>query len=249
MTDLGGRRVLVTRSRKQASKLSAALREAGAEPIECPVLDIEPLESFVVRAALHSIHSFDSLVFTSQNGVRAFADLVQTRTTLPRVYTIGPATAAEAKKRLRAEARYPERHYVAESLLRLMIADGVVGKSYLLLLADETRDVLAKGLREGGAEATVVPIYRSVIHPRAADQLALLLGRGLDAITIASSKTMEFLHRATPEELRPALRQVPIVSIGPITTATAIAMGYDVAAEAEESTIASLVTAVGQALG
>lgn len=248
MSDLTGRRVLVTRSRKQSSKLSAALREAGAEPVECPVLQIEPLESIVVRAALHSLHKYDALVFTSQNGVRAFADFTQTRAAMPRVYAIGPATAAEVKKHLRVDARLPDGHYVAESLLRLMIADGIVAKSFLLLLADETRDVLAKGLKEGGADATVVPIYRTVIHPQAADQLAMLLGRGLDAITVASSKTMEFLHRATPEELRPALRAIPIVSIGPITSATAIAMGYDVAAEAAESTITSLVDAVGQVL-
>ena len=248
MGELRGKRVLVTRSRSQASRFSKLLREHGAVPIECPVLAVEPLDSAIVRAALRSTAGYDAMVFTSQNGVKAFAELVDTRDTLPPIYAIGPATGAAVKKRLDADAKHPESRFVAESLLKLMIEDGVADKSVLLLLAEETRDVLAKGLRAAGASATVVPIYKTAIHPDAAAALLHAVGDGLDAVTVASSKTMEFLHRALPDDLRGILKKTPIVSIGPITTATAIAMGYDVADEAIPATLEGLIDAVTRAL-
>ena len=39
---LAGRACLVTRAAHQASKLSDALRALGAEPVEVPVLEIQP---------------------------------------------------------------------------------------------------------------------------------------------------------------------------------------------------------------
>ena len=43
---LSGRRVLVTRAAHQAGKLSEGLRALGAEPVEVPVLEIQPAGQF-----------------------------------------------------------------------------------------------------------------------------------------------------------------------------------------------------------
>jgi uroporphyrinogen-III synthase len=43
---LAGRRVLVTRARHQAGKLSEGLRALGAEPVEVPVIEIQPPSDF-----------------------------------------------------------------------------------------------------------------------------------------------------------------------------------------------------------
>ena len=53
---LAGKRVLVTRALHQAGKLSEGLRALGAEPVEVPVLEIRPPESFeALDAALLSL--------------------------------------------------------------------------------------------------------------------------------------------------------------------------------------------------
>jgi uroporphyrinogen-III synthase len=72
---LAGRRVLVTRAAHQAGKLSQALRTLGVEPVEVPVLAIRPPADFApLDLALHSLDSYDWLIFTSANTVRALTD-------------------------------------------------------------------------------------------------------------------------------------------------------------------------------
>ena len=67
--------VLVTRSRAQASRLSAALRELGAGVIESPTIRIEPPADLgPLEAALRRVGEFDWLVLTSPNGVAAVLD-------------------------------------------------------------------------------------------------------------------------------------------------------------------------------
>src|SRR5207248_11712195 len=72
---LSGVRVLVTRTREQASELSAILSELGAEVIEAPAIRVEPPSSHTkLDAAIRRLaaSSYAWVVFTSANGVRAF---------------------------------------------------------------------------------------------------------------------------------------------------------------------------------
>ena len=72
---LAGRRVLVTRAAHQAGKLSEGLRALGAEPVEVPLLEIHPPESFAaLDTALLALGSYDWLILTSANTVRAIAE-------------------------------------------------------------------------------------------------------------------------------------------------------------------------------
>jgi uroporphyrinogen III methyltransferase/synthase len=70
---LFGRRVLVTRAREQADELSGLLAEQGAEPIECPTIQVVPPDSWVeLDGAIAGLKQFQWLVFTSVNGVKPF---------------------------------------------------------------------------------------------------------------------------------------------------------------------------------
>ena len=70
---LSGKRVLVTRSRPQASVLSRMLAEEGAEAIEVPTIEIAPPADFAsLDEALRDIGGFGWMVFTSVNGGGGF---------------------------------------------------------------------------------------------------------------------------------------------------------------------------------
>src|SRR2546423_10706417 len=104
---LQGKRILVTRTREQASALSERLKASGAIPVEFPTisiappLDWAPLDSALRRLCTPSPQPFYTwLVFTSVNGVNfcferlsslGFAIMAIRRM---RVAAIGPATAA-----------------------------------------------------------------------------------------------------------------------------------------------------------
>lgn len=125
---LAGRRILVTRAAHQAGKLSEALRELGAEPVEVPVLEIRPPESFdPLDRALRQLGVYNWLIFTSANAVRTLVEriaAVGVRTgPLPslKVAAVGAATARAAQDVGFPVTFVPE-SYVAESLVEGLLA-------------------------------------------------------------------------------------------------------------------------------
>ena len=72
---LFGRRILVTRTREQASKLTGSLAALGAQVIECPTIRLTPPSDWApVDRAIERMPDFDWLVLTSPNGVRFLMD-------------------------------------------------------------------------------------------------------------------------------------------------------------------------------
>ena len=67
---LFGKRVVITRSRAQASELVDQLLELGADGLEFPTIRIEPaLDGERLRQAIELVDEYDWIVFTSANGV------------------------------------------------------------------------------------------------------------------------------------------------------------------------------------
>ncbi len=102
---LFGKRIVVTRTREQASQLSKQLFERGAEVLEIPTIKIqEPYNPGNVLDALLELNSYDWLVFTSPNGVTAFFNYFfkgfQDMRDIGgvKIAAIGPATAEKLKE-------------------------------------------------------------------------------------------------------------------------------------------------------
>jgi uroporphyrinogen-III synthase len=79
--------IVVTRPQAEAETLALKLKALGYRPLVEPLLEIVPL-----AVSLPPLEPYRALVFTSANGVRAFADLSAVRH-LP-VYAVGGATSA-----------------------------------------------------------------------------------------------------------------------------------------------------------
>src|SRR5207245_10869957 len=73
---LSGKRIVGTRTRKQAGALTAQLRALGADVFELPTIRIEPPTDLREFAELvQDAHQYDWIVFTSPNGVDAFFEI------------------------------------------------------------------------------------------------------------------------------------------------------------------------------
>jgi uroporphyrinogen-III synthase len=251
---LAGRRVLVTRAAHQAGKLSEALRALGAEPVEVPVLEIAPPESYAaLDKALLTLATYDWLILTSANTVRVLVEravVLGVALEQPaglKVAAVGEATAAAARKTGFIVTFVPE-SYLAESLV-----DGMAGRSngqrILLARASVARDVIPDALQAAGASVDVVDAYRNVMPEPAPEQLRQALAKGIDAVTFTSSSSATHLAAAADAAGAPwPFTGVSAASIGPITSATLREMGWEPAVEANPSNISGLAAAVARLL-
>lgn len=256
---LFGWRVVVTRSRHQASALVSAFEDLGASCIEFPVIKIEPPDSFDgLDDAIRRLHDFDWVVFTSANGVSAFFGRLAAlgadvrRLSKARIAAIGRETARALAERGLVCDVVPEK-YVAEDLARAMIDFAAAGHAslsgarVLLPRAASARDVLVDMLSEVGAEVLEVAAYKTAMDGDGmAEEVARALSKGeAHIVTFTSSSTVHnFAALIGKERAKDLLKDAVVACIGPITANTAREYGIEPTVVAEDHTIAGLVSAV-----
>jgi uroporphyrinogen-III synthase len=253
---LTGLRILVGRARHQASSLSSALRDLGAEVLEIPFIEIRKPRSYKpLDHALQILDSYDWLILTSVNGVDAVWErlnkLYLTNSSLAhlKIVAIGPATA-DAVKEHGAKVNVVPKEYVAESVVT-SLRNRVKGKRVLLARAKVARDVIPLELRKLGAHVDVVEAYETVVPQASRKLLNATLkskARRPHLITFTSSSTVRNLTallqgRGQQINLK-QLDGILFASIGPITSATLRQLGLRVDIEAEQYTIPGLVAAI-----
>jgi uroporphyrinogen III methyltransferase/synthase len=246
---LFGKRVLITRTRRQASTLARLLADEGAVPVELPSIEIEPIEDAErVDATIASLKTYAWVVFTSANAVELFFEHLAERGLdsrafgAARVAAIGPATARALLERgIRADVVPAE--YVAEAVVEAMRGAISPGDRVLLPRAESARAELISGLESLGASVDEVPIYRAAVPSEASPEVLRQLRDGaIDIVTFTSSSTVRnliaMLGDAAP------LQRATIACIGPITAKTADEHGLRVDVMASEYTVEGLVAAL-----
>lgn len=246
---LFGKKIVVTRTRQQASALSKQLALLGADVIELPTIRIEPAEDQLEFGQLvQDCHTYEWIVFTSPNGVDAFFTMFDKLYNDARsiggarIACVGPGTAEKIKARHLAVDLMPEKNFVAEGLVKAFDQhQNMENVNVLWVRGAETREVIANGLTAMGAIVDEAIGYRTVAETEDnLEALARLKNEGTDMITFTSASTVEHfldLHVQLPENCK-------IASIGPVTSAAIKQYGFNVDVEARESTIPGLVAAI-----
>lgn len=250
---LFGQRIVVTRTREQASQLSKQLLERGAEVFEIPTIKIvPPTKQRELAEALLELNSYDWLVFTSPNGVsaffeyffKAFDDMRDIGGV--RIAAVGPATAAKLKE-LHLKVNLMPEEYVAKQIADAFKKfESIENLKILLLRAEVATPELPKELEEMGAIVDDVAVYKTVAETE--DQngtAAKLMEQGADWITFTSSSTVENFHARIPlPELLKKFPATKLASIGPETSKAIAALGLKPTLEAKPHTIEGLVKAI-----
>ena len=252
---LSVKRILVTRARHQASALSRLLAERGAEPIELPSIDIQPIaDSTELDQAISNLTDYHWIIFTSTNGVVSFWQRLNnlkldSRALCGRqIGAIGPATAAALVSRGVTPDYVPE-IYTTEGILAGLGHLDIIGQRFLLPRAEMADKDLVQGIRKLGAEVHEVTAYHTLPASESiAEAKRMLISGEIDVITFTSSSTVTNLVAAFQGEPLP-INQAKIACIGPKTAEAASKAGLKVDILASEQTILGLVSAIEEYFG
>ena len=249
MASLFDKRVVITRPRHQATTMVEMIQERGGQPICTPVIEIAPLEDFTqLDQALRQVQTYDWLVLTSVNGVKAVWERFEALGIRPllegvQVAAIGPKTAS-ALEQSGVTPDFVPNEYNAEAILPGF--GDVRGKRILLLRADIARTALPQAIRAAGGLADDVSAYRTIaarIEPETWERIKA----GVDIVIFTSSSTVtHFVRKLGEQEI--SAHRLPgdplIACIGPITGATASEHGLRVDIVPQAYTIEGLISAL-----
>jgi len=250
---LCGERIVVTRTREQASQLSHKLSDLGAEVLEIPTIRIEPpTRKEELVDALLELNSYDWLVFTSPNGVNSFfeyffrqfhdmRDLGGCR-----IAAIGPATAQRLKA-LHLQVDLMPDEALASSIGKAFAHyESIENLKICLLRAEVANRELPGALEEMGAIVDDVPCYRTVAETEDINGAAAkFLESGANWITFTSASTVEHFHARfdLPETLK-RFPETKLASIGPETSKAIAALKLTPTIEAKPHTIDGLIASL-----
>ena len=246
---LFGKRVLVTRSRSQSAALVGLLADAGAEPIEIPTIEIEPVDDAEdTDTVLSNLVAYDWVVFTSTNSVERLFERLDTLGRDARefrssqVAAIGTATAASLREH-GIIADIVARESQSQSLVDGLAERSIDGLRILLPGAETRPERLAQGLKRLGGIVKDLTLYRTVLPTDSRARLADALESGIDVVTFTSSSTVTNLVTLLDGGAA-RLNELKIACIGPVTAETAHKSGLTVDIIATDSTAAGLVNAI-----
>ena len=250
---LWGKRILVTRSRHQASAFVKLLTEYGATCLEAPTIEVLPPDDSyaALDEALKNLDRYHWLVFTSPNGVAAF---------FSRLFSSGRDVRALGECKLAvigaATAQALREHgLVADVVPTDFRAEGLVSSLSPLVLPGQL--LLLPGPRKPGKCCprkwligelssmwcrAIKPCRRRNCHRL---QKSALKNGDIDVLTFASSSTVtNFARLIGQDHFQKLAAKAVIAAIGPVTAETLENIGLHVEIQPEIYTIPALAQAI-----
>ncbi|MCC7046976.1 MAG: uroporphyrinogen-III synthase [Alphaproteobacteria bacterium] len=237
--------ILVTRPAEEAERTAAALAARGYDPLVEPLLSIETLPE--ASQVLGDLAGVSALVFTSVNGVRAFASTCHRRD-LP-VYAVGPTTVAAAREA--GFAAVETAGGDVEALTRLIVVERQPTQGLLLHAAGETvAGDLAGRLEAAGYHVRRVALYRArpaeALSTLARDTLA---GGRLEGALFFSPRTARtFVTLIRTAGLEPHCREVVAACLSPAVADAIGGLPWRQVVVAATPTLDDAITALAAAL-
>ncbi|MBL7684962.1 MAG: uroporphyrinogen-III C-methyltransferase, partial [Deltaproteobacteria bacterium] len=240
---LFNKNVLVTRARPQMSQLSKLLLEKGAQVFEFPTLEIRPPNSWEkFDEVIAQLSQFQSLIFTSSNGVDFFFKRLQElkidfrKLSQAEFWVVGEWTG----KALEKYGFYPDlipETANAECLLKSIDEKDLSKKAVLILQVKNGNPLLGQELRKKAKRVEVLEVYENVLPKISIDSLK----SNFDFLTFASSSAIENFCKLIPQEKLSTYQKIKTIVIGEKTKASAIALGFESVEVSDQVTVEGMV--------
>jgi uroporphyrinogen-III synthase len=221
---LHNRKIIVTRSWKQASGFIAKLKVLGADPIPFPTIQIrEPEERESCDEVIDRLSTFDWVIFSSFNGAHFFLTRLREHgsgTIDAKIAAVG-RTTADAVRSFGYNVDLIPEEFSASGILQSLKDVDIDGKRFLLPTSNIGRDELQRGLQERGALAEKLEAYRTVAN-RDLDSEGIrrqIQNGEIDCITFFSPSAFNFfidiMGRSIVDTI--AAQPVALAATGPVT--------------------------------
>ena len=223
---LFGRRIVVTRARRESVALAEKLIDLGAEAILAPMLEIvPPRDPNAFDTEVAGIAEIDWIVFTSVAGVGFFFNALDrlgwdSRTLIScLVAAVGPATASALEAHGIRPDLVPDRYETAALLDIFCTRERIKGKRFLLPRSALASPDLAEGLRRAGAHVREAEAYDVLSGPPLDVTLLDRFEQGaIDLVLFSSPSTVRhFIDAIPPDRRKPILANLNAAAIGPVT--------------------------------
>jgi uroporphyrinogen III methyltransferase/synthase len=242
-----GKRIVSTRAADQKRSLYELLSEKGASVIPMSVIKTEMSipEHYISE---HLKKQYDWIVFTSENAVRYFMDILFSEGLDARSFgnvkiaAIGSATGNKLKEFSLIPNYIPEKFTSSSLLDEMPNKHEIKNKQFLRIKGNFENDPLTDGLTSLGAKVDTLEVYKTIKDMPNQEIMNDLLENGADAFLFTSGSTVNnFFNVVGDTAARDLLNTGIVVSIGPITSEQLRLKGINNINEAEEQTINGLV--------
>ncbi|MFR8471678.1 MAG: hydroxymethylbilane synthase [Clostridium fessum] len=241
---LAGKRIVITRPKERSQKLAEHLRDAGAEVLEFPTIELKPVWKKSEKAdagtadkeklyeLVRNLESYHWLVLTSPAGAQYFFELLNRMQkdfrslSHLRFTVIGEGTASVCREHGIYPDYIPERFYAAD-LGKGLAKQVKQNERVCILRARHGSPELTQAFEAAGISYMDVTLYDTITPEESplAERIRELLKEGaIDAVTFTSGSTVQgFLDILQPD--KETLNGFTAVCIGEKTEKTASAAG------------------------
>ncbi len=252
---LFGKKILITRSRSQASELSKQLKHLGAEVIEFPTIKIKEVSDFsLIDKLLTELNSFSRIIFTSANAVQIFfkrllrLNLDSRSLKGIKIVVIGKGTENCILEYGIIPDLIPEK-YTSEGIIQALkeLKADYSNERILIPGSSISRDYLPEQLKILGAKVIKADLYDTLETEYSSEAIESVFLKLPDIVTFTSSSTVtNFVSILKKKKMNDYLNKLSGASIGPITTKTAKKLGINIKLEAVSHTIPGLVDSISE---
>lgn len=247
---LSGKRVLVTRTKRQAGSFIEQLEKEGAEPVVLPLLAFEKKETKENWAYLSRLHEYSWLFFTSANGVKFFFDLLRqygipwSEDSIGRVASVGKKTTEELEQQ-GITVSFQPREYNGAAMVAEFLSVHPDPGMILLVQGNLSRQEISRELEHHRVFFHRAVVYDTLVnkfHYR--ELIEYIQNDDIDIYTFTSPSTVHAFEKLTENIMatRSRVKKKRLcVCIGKTTKEAAEKAGFDRILTPKESTVEGMI--------
>ena len=238
--NLFGKKILVTRDKKQAGEFSNKIEKMGGVAVELPFIEIE---SVLSKVTPEDLKEYSALLFNSPNGVREFMKKIDDIRSLAhlKIGAVGSKTK-ELLEEYKIKADFMPEEYMVSKLAELSLEYTKAGEKILIITSDISPCDTDKFNSMYDREFHKIVAYNTKKIIREKAEVCDALNK-VEVVTFLSSSTVDAFYASIDGDLE-CVKNIKFASIGPVTSETMKKYGFSVDYEAKVYDINGILDAL-----